>query len=86
MQKDIDWSNLGKAYEQLKERRLGLKVIWAPKYSPQYNAIESTFGVLKQSYRKMRLQAIANNEDLEAQVIVRRAINQLNKEGVQNTC
>lgn len=67
-------------------RRLRLRPIFNKPYNPEGNPIESVFGTLKREFKKLKLKAIANNEEFDPVVLVRRAVNSLDREGVQNTC
>lgn len=67
-------------------KRLGFRWIFNAPYHPELQPIELIFGVVKQIYRKLQLQALCDSNNIRQQTLVRRAINQLNKDGVRATC
>ena len=56
-------------------KRLKLKLIFNKPYNPEYNPIESVFGVLKTLFRKLKLRAIVEDKMVDSQILVSRALN-----------
>ena len=48
-----------------------------PRYSPNYNGIESVFSMVKDSIKKQRLHAIVNKKRVNLNYMVRKAFNDL---------
>lgn len=66
-------------------KKLRLLPIFNKPCNPDYNPIESVFGVLKTNFRKIKLRAIADGEELQPETLVNRATNMLSNLGVRKT-
>ena len=68
----------------MKDRNIG--VLFNVLYSPEYNPIELVFNLIKQSFKKYRLEAISQGKIKGFQSLIRKAIQNVDQEQVQYIC
>ncbi len=68
----------------MKDRNIG--VLFNVPYSPEYNPIELVFNLIKQSFKKHRLEAISQGKKKGFQSLIRTAIQNVDQEQVQYIC
>ena len=56
---------------------LGFRLSFTPRYSPDYNGIESVFSMVKDNIKRQRLSAIVNNKRVNLNYMISKALNEL---------
>ena len=64
--------------------KLGIEYVWAPVYSPELNAIEFYFSMLKRKVKQARLAKMVLGEKVTYEELVSRAVEEIEKDKIEN--
>ena len=62
-----------------------MEIIFNVPYQPDYNPAECCLSKIKNHYKRIKLNRLVNNEDLDLMNLIHESVNQLNKQDILNS-
>lgn len=67
-------------------KNMDIPLIFNLPYRPEFNPIENVFSLVKNTYKRLKINAIVKDKKFNAKKLVKSSFNQLNKDIVGNIC